>query len=394
MAKKDMNELGIDFNEMMESDFLIDTDTGNIITEKNVPGNESEEEEVEATPTKEEENKEDMIEIDDSGTPTPQESESGASSSSETNQGVLKSLAKALYEEGVISELDEEKLSSVETESEAEVLIDLIKEEINRNVNSYKENLPDKVKKIIDNYEEGVPLDVIIGLESTNQRLDTITEDQVNENEDLQKIIIVDSLKRMGLSDSKIAKRIQQFEDLGQLKDEALEALNETKEYYKQALDAERERVAKQREEYEKQQKKTLEDLRRDVLNTQELIPGMKITEKERERIYDSMTKVVDQDPNGNPMNEVMKMRSKNPIGFEKLLHYYYQLGLFNIDDDGNVNPDVSKLKASAKSNAVEELSKALKTKQNTSVGTPGRERMDRQRVKDNLESMKGLFKR
>jgi len=32
--EKDKNNLGVNFGEMMDSDFLIDTETGNIVTEK------------------------------------------------------------------------------------------------------------------------------------------------------------------------------------------------------------------------------------------------------------------------------------------------------------------------------------------------------------------------
>ena len=129
-------------------------------------------------------------------------------------------------------------------------------------------------------------------------------------------------------------------------------------------------------------------------MGTTEVVPGVKITNKEKEKIFESMTKVVEQDQFGNPMNEVMVTRAKNPIGFEKLLHYYYQLGLFNIDEDGNIAPDLSKLKTSAKSSAIDELNKALtKSKGSFSSGTPARQHADPKKLKENLEAMKGLFK-
>lgn len=392
--EKDINNLGVNFGEMMDSDFLLDTETGKIITDKNIPG------ENDNTDTGEEGKegetpKEDLIEVNiDSDTPPDDDTATaGPSSSSETNQSVLKNLATALYEEGVISELDEEKLNEA-SESEAEVLIDLIRQEIGRNVENYKEGLPDKVKKIIDNYEEGVPLDVIIGLESANQRLDMITEDQLKDSEDLQKLIVTESLKRAGYSDAKIQKRIQQFEDLGQLEEEAIDSLTEAKEYYATALEAEKNRVKKEQKEAEERQKKTLQDLKKDIMATTEVVPGIKITNKEKEKIYESMTKVVDQDQYGNPMNEVMVTRAKNPMGFEKLLHYYYQLGLFNIDDEGNIAPDLSKLKTSAKSSAIDELNKTLsKKKSSFSSGSPARQHSDPNKLKENIEAMKGLFK-
>lgn len=394
--KKDKNELGIGFGEMMDSDLLIDTDTGKVITNDNIPTDTTENPEEGKTDAQTDPKKEDLIEVD---VETPQSSDNppididdaGASSSSDNNQNVLKSLAKALYDEGVISELDEESLNSTD-ESEAEVLIKLIGSEISKNVDSYKSNLPDRVKKVIDNYEEGVPLDVIIGLESTNQRLEGITDEQIKGDDNLQKLVITDSFKRMGLTDEKVQKRIQQFEDLGQLEDEAIDALANTKEYYAEALENEKVKAQEKRTEYAEAQKKTLEDLKKSVMATEELVAGVKITNQEKEKIYESMTKVIDQDKNKNPMNTVMVTRSKNPMGFEQLLHYYHNLGLFNIEDDGTLKPDLSKLKSGAKSSAISELNKSLKKGSPAFAGAPKRERLDSDKMRDNLASMKDLF--
>ena len=83
------------------------------------------------------------------------------------------------------------------------------------------------------------------------------------------------------------------------------------------------------------------------------------------------MTKVVDKDQYGNPMNEVMATRAKNPIAFEKLLHYYHSIGLFKMDDKGSPTPDFSVIKAGAKTSAIDELSSVLSKNQPISAGAP-----------------------
>ena len=56
------------------------------------------------------------------------------------------------------------------------------------------------------------------------------------------------------------------------------------------------------------------------------------------------MTEPIARDAEGNPMNPVMATKNKNPQAFEMMVHYYHQLGLFDIDENGTMKPDFSKI--------------------------------------------------
>lgn len=387
-------DLGIDFSDMMDLDQLIDTDTGQLVGEDNVPPQEKEtapKEEDEAVKKTNENLIEVNVEEPESSVDDP--NEKPGDENLLLNNKVLENISRALYEKGVISELDEEKIKAIDESGGAEVLIDLIKGEIQKNTNSYKESLPERIRKVIDNYEEGVPLDVLIGLESADTRLNSLTEDQVKDSEELQKLLISENLRRQGISDAKIAKRIQQFDDLNQLEEEALDALTESKEYIKKATEEETNKAKQARIKAEEARVKSLADLQKDIKATNQLIEGIKISDREKDIIYESMTKAVDKDSNGNPMNAVMVTRQKNPLGFEKLLHYYHSLGLFNIEDDGKLSPNISKIKAGAKASAMDDLNKAIVDRQSSSVGTPaGEPRANAETMKSNIDIMKRAF--
>lgn len=386
----ELNGLGIDMSEML------DTDTGMLVTGE--PPKVDEPEKVEEAKTGIED---DMIEVNLEEDPTIiNEKNSGADEDvviddeqSSSSLPKFKVLANALHEKGVLSALDESKFDDEDAE-EAEVLIELIKEEITKNNNSYKESLPKTIKDLIDNYEENVPLDELIGLKSTKMRLESITEDQVKGDENLQKLIIEENYKRLGMSEARIKKRIQQFEDLSQLEEESVDALKESKEYIEQSIIAEKENAKKREAEFEKERLNSLKSLKEDINKTASVIDGINISDREKELIYESMTKVVDKDEAGRPMNSVMVTRAKNPVGFEKMLHYYHSLGLFNIKDDGTIDPDISKIKTGAKKSAMDELNSAIRGSQLPSSGTPARETtLDRDKLKDNIKSMKSLIR-
>jgi len=386
------NTLGINFDDMIDMSQMIETDAGEIVVENP----------AETEPPKEEVNKEadNLIEVDteesaqeDNDSRTEESAVVDTEQSSSSSLPDLKVLANALYEQGVLSELDTEKLASAEG-SDAEMLIDLIKGEITNNVNSYKEGLPNVIKNLIDNYEDNVPLDKLIGLKSESIRLDNITSENLKGNTELQKKVISENYKRLGMSDAKIAKRIQQFEDLDQLTEESEDALSDSKEFMKEAIEAEKEAARINTENAEKARQKNLTSLKDKINSTDTLVGDIKLTKKEKESLYNSMTKVVETDDNGTPMNTVMVTRAKNPLGFEQLLHYYHSIGLFNIGDDGKIQPDISKIKTGAKASMMDELSSALRKGQSLSSGKPaGEQHFDRTRLKSNIDSMRGIVK-
>lgn len=390
------NNLGVGFGDMLDLDQLIDTDTGQLVKSDTMPDGPKkdikDDENHPDTPSKD-----GMINVNvdkDISSSDDGAQGGGGDDSLLLKNKVLESISRALYEKGVISELDEEKFKDIaEDADQAELLINMIKSEIDKNVSGYKTSLPDKIKRVIDNYEEGVPLDVLIGLESANTRLDGITEEQIRENNELQKILIRENYKRTGISEAKIEKRIQQFDDLNQLEEEALEAFKEGKEYIQSSIENEKTKAIEDRKSAEENRDKSLKDLQKDINGIEQLIDGIKISDREKTLIYESMTKVIDQDKQGNPMNAVMKTRSKNPLGFEKLLHYYHSLGLFNIEEDGTLSPNISKIKAGAKASAMDELNSAMINRQSSSAGTPAKEpKADTDKMKANIAAMKSIF--
>lgn len=275
---------------------------------------------------------------------------------SNDEQSPFTPFAKALHEEGILPNLDIEKF-----EGNADNLFSAVKNEITIGIDSYKESLPPVIKEIIDNYEEGIPLNELIDNKSKQIEYASIKEEDLKDNEVLQKAVVRDLLKNKGFKDAKIDKLLQTIEDGGKLYEDATESLTELKEIHQEYL-AEQKVLATQRnKDIEKRNQDTLTNLRNLVDKTEEIIPEVKLNKLIKDKIYNSMTMVTSVDERGNPMNKVMEIRKKDPQKFEMTLHYLAELGIFE--------GDWSKIKSKAKTSAVKELEEKISKNTSFSKG-------------------------
>jgi hypothetical protein len=262
--------------------------------------------------------------------------------SSQTSQPTLySSLAKVLAEEGVLTSFDPEK-TKVET---TEDLINVIRETIKQNELA---DLTEEQRLYLDAIRTGLPAQEVAQEQSFLQQLESITGDELEENQELRKQIIVSDLLNKGIPQEKALKLAQRSIDIGEDVADATEALNELKTFQKQQmqvkLDAEKARKAQEVEEA-KQQLLKFKDA---VMNTKEIIPGLKINNKVAEKVFEQAVKPVHQLPNGQMVNAVVKAKIDDPIGFETKLNYMFYIT--------KGFTDFSKIATTQKSKAVQEL--------------------------------------
>lgn len=229
-------------------------------------------------------------------------------------------------EAGLFSSFDAGKIT------DASQLVEAIKSEIVEGVEDYKNSLPEELKYIVDNYEEGVSLRDLIELQSNEVELYSITEEDLQDKE-LQKRVYAQYLKSTTkFSDSKIEKEINKLDDLDELGDESINALEELKELSRE----ERERIVAESKQakiaYEQQQREQFENLKKDVESTEEVIPGVRLNQKEQSILFRQMTTPVAYDRQGNPISKVQEIRAKDPVAFEKTLNYLVMKGVFEKD--------------------------------------------------------------
>lgn len=259
------------------------------------------------------------------------------------NSSIYKTLSELLKEEGIVEETFEDK----------EALFTYFKTVADNNVQEWKESLPKEIADLINNYEEGVPFDELLQIKSNQIRLDSITEDKLEDNLDLQKNLVKNFYKEKGFSETKIEKMVSKALEADELEDEAKEALAELKELENKKLENSRLEAKKKELEEQKAYTESINKLNETINQVKEIIPGVKIDDKTKKELFNMLTKPAET-RGETPISQVMLLREKNPLDFELKLNYYAKLGLF----DENPKFDVIMKKSETK--AVSKLEKQL----------------------------------
>lgn len=256
-------------------------------------------------------------EIEDN-TETPPSNDTDGNSSSQ----LYTAIAKLLQEGGALQDLDE----NIVIDS-PEKLVEVYDQQIKNRIEEYKSNLDPRVKWLQDHIEEGVAMEDLLRLEKDNKTFNSIKEEDLSDNNELQKNIIRQYLKKTTrFSNEKIEKEIGRLDEIGDLEDEAKSSLSDLKEF----IDTEeQELIQKAQEERElskRQEQEQINNFKKQLEDTKEIIPGLPLTKIVRDKIYKTMTTSVGKDSFGNNINKIGKHRMENPLDFEFKLAYLYEL--------------------------------------------------------------------
>jgi hypothetical protein len=270
----------------------------------------------------------------------------------------IKALASVLSNKGLL-ELNEE--TSLESEED---LLGLMEQQTAEKADSMLEgwikNLPPKAQAYLGLIEDGVDADMSVGLVESKAFVENLSAQ--SPSEDLESAYRL-YLSNLGMSEEEISEEVEEAKDLSKLSDKALKAkpklvaaIGKEEANAKNVIAQRARQEQEQRDEYIK----TLEN---SIETSNELIAGMKLTPKMKEKIKDSFMIAVEE-KDGVPLNQVNANRTRNPQAFDILLHYYTQLGLFNINEKGVAKPDISALRRKVTSDTTNSLLDIVTEKQ------------------------------
>lgn len=263
--------------------------------------------------------------VDTKGKESTSSKETGASP--KTN--FYSSIASALKEEGILSDLDDETLSKIESPEDFAEAMEA----------QLKAQLDERQKRIDEALQVGIEPDEVRKYEGTISYLNTITEDAIidesAEGEKLRKQLIFQDFLNRGFSKERAQRETQKSISSGSDIEDAKEALASNKEYFKQEYDniiAE----AREAEEAEKARlKKEAADLKKVILEDKEVFEGLELDKTTREKVYNSISKPVYRDPEtGEYLTAVQKYERDNRPDFLKKLGVLFTLtdGFTNLD--------------------------------------------------------------
>ena len=252
------------------------------------------------------------------------------------------SIAKALKEEGIFPDLDDEGLSKVK---DPEDFRDLIDQQI-------KAGLDDSQRRIDEALNAGVEPTEIRRYENTMSFLDSIKEENISDEGDkgekLRKDLIYQDFINRGYSKERAAREVQKSFNAGTDIDDAKEALKSNIDFFRDKYDELVNDAKSEAEQEEKERKEQAEKLKSSILNDKEVFGDLSVDKSTRQKIYDNIAKPVYKDPEtGEYFTAIQKYEMENRTDFLKNIGLLFTLtdGFKNLDGlvKGKVKKEVKK---------------------------------------------------
>ena len=304
-------------------------------------------------PNKDKEETTEVVDVDNLFTDTPESVGSGKENTEEKEDTTPKgdgtspknfysSIAKALKEEGIFPDLDDEGLSKVK---DPEDFRDLIDQQI-------KASLDERQKRIDEALNAGVEPTEIRRYENTINFLDSIKEENISDEGDkgekLRKDLIYQDFINRGYSKERAAREVQKSFNAGTDIDDAKEALKSNIDFFKDKYDELVNDAKSEAEQEERERKEQAEKLKSSILNDKDVFGDLSVDKSTRQRIYDNIAKPVYKDPEtGEYFTAIQKYEMENRTDFLKNIGLLFTLtdGFKNLDGlvKGKVKKEVKK---------------------------------------------------
>ena len=307
----------------------------------------------EEEPSKDKEETTEVVDVDNLFTDTPESVGSGKENTEEKEDTTPKgngtspknfysSIAKALKEEGIFPDLEDDSLTKVK---DPEDFRDLIDQQI-------KAGLDERQKRIDEALNAGVEPTEIRKYENTINFLDSIKEENISDEGDkgekLRKDLIYQDFINRGYSKERATREVQKSFNAGTDIDDAKEALKSNIDFFRDKYDELVNDAKSEAEQEERERKEQAEKLKSSILNDKDVFGDLSVDKSTRQRIYDNIAKPVYKDPEtGEYFTAIQKYEMENRTDFLKNIGLLFTLtdGFKNLDGlvKGKVKKEVKK---------------------------------------------------
>ena len=271
-----------------------------------------------------------------------EDTESNQGSKTSPKNNFYSSIAKALKEDGVFPDLDEETANGIK---EAEDFAQVIEQHI-------QAKFDERQKRIDDALNAGIEVSEIKKYENTIQYLDSIQDANISDEgeagENLRKQLIYQDFVNRGYSKERALREVQKSFNAGSDIEDAKEALQSNKQFFvgvynKMVKDAkaEEEKEVKERKEQDAKLKKS-------ILEDNKVFGDLQIDKATRQKVIDNISKPIYKNPEtGELLTAIQKYERENRTDFLKNVGILYTLtdGFKNLDSlvKGKVNKEMKK---------------------------------------------------
>lgn len=240
--------------------------------------------------------------------------------SSPSGENLYSSFAQALKGDGLFQFLDDEAVGKIEdADSFREALENEVDARLDEQTRRYKEAL-----------ESGMQPEVIVQYQNTIQRLESITDEQIDDDGEqganLRRTLLFRDFLNRGFSEERAKRQVERIMSSGTDKDDAKDALESIKDYFKGKYQEQLD-LKKQEAEAERQKvKKEAEDFKKAVLEKDKLFEDIPVDKPTRKKAYEAMTRVVKTTDDGEQLTAVQLYADEHPVEFRTALGIVWAL--------------------------------------------------------------------
>lgn len=305
--------------------------------------NESEDSTGDVPPEKEEQKKEETIEeninpeslftpesVDSNDNKQQKEEtpESTKESSHSPNSNIFYSIANALVEDGVLSDLEEDFVKNIKS---SEDFAEAIEKQVNARLTEAQQRINSALNADVD-------VDSIREYEQILQKLDNITDDVIKDESEkgvtLRKQLIYQDFINRGFSKERAEREVRKSFDSGSDIEDAKDARDNNKSYFKNQYETLIQEGEQEAENQKRRFKEETESLKKQLLEDKDVFDGLVVDKITRQKAFDNIAKATYKDENGNYITAIQKYQKENPVDFRKKLGLIFTLtdGFKNVD--------------------------------------------------------------
>ena len=239
------------------------------------------------------------------------------------------SIAKALKEDGVFPDLDDESLKSIVNPEDFAAIVE----------KQIQQKLDDKQKRIDEALTVGVEPTEIKKYENSISYLRSITEDAIKnetaEGEQLRKQLIFQDFINRGYSKERATREVQKSLNTGTDIEDAKEALQSNLDYFTEEYEDLINEAKEAQKAADAAKAAQMENLKTTILSADKTFTDIQINQATRQKIFDNIAKPVYTDEKtGEKLTAIQKYERENRVDFLKNISMVFTLtdGFKNFD--------------------------------------------------------------
>ena len=274
------------------------------------------------------------------------------------------SIAKALRDENVFPDLSDDTLKTI---NDAATLRKMFDDEVAKALDERQQRLEKALNSgastdEMQQYQNAMNLSDFLDSKDTYN----ILIKEGDDGEDLRRKVLYQDYINRGFKHEDAVKRVQRSFDGGYDMEDAKAAFESCKEFYRKQINDFQQEMEERQRKHKENEEKQFSSLKKHLLDSESFYDGVKVEKNIRQKAYDSITKPVYKDEQGNYMNALQKYQRENPMEFMENVALLYAI----TDGFKNVEKLTKKKVQAGIKKGFEEVASVLNTTRRNGDGT------------------------